>query len=266
MGKKKVSFVCLITMTVLLVLLGNLSDAGAEKNDSSREKAINAVKEAFAQREKEAQRATIEVIETVELQDKEYAERAFESNQVYNRILEHIETDDGELRHHFAGAYINEKGNLVVFLSGEISVCRDIITSKLGGKDVVFEKGRGSYYDNMRRLDSINEALAEMQKKVVSKSADTTTCELMKMYPRARYDVYTNELYIIVNVEHQVVRMVSEKVEMQEIRDEAERKAIQIYNDKVAMLRKTLGINQTDFSVRIVPESGFEPAKDCAET
>ena len=119
------------------------------------------------------------------------------SNEYYNRILAHIESEDDELSQCFSGAYLNEDFVLVVMLSGERSACERIVTEELGCRGVLFEQGTGSYLEIRKQLSEMNQQVAAMyQHRYEEGSQDKDLVALIDSKPIVVLDEKNNQISV----------------------------------------------------------------------
>lgn len=115
-------------------------------------------------------------------------------------IIDYVESHDNELRCHFAGSYVNEEGNLVVNLSCDTDYCKNFIINELGEElkyelrwiDIIFETGKGSYYEVQKQLKDINEKMFGIYCRYYDGEKIEEYQKLMEAYPAVTYDIKEN--------------------------------------------------------------------------
>lgn len=143
--------------------------------------------------------------------DDEFLTNNYVSNVTYNQIIEHIYAYDDELRAHFAGAYVNDAGYLVVMLSCNDNDCEMYIDETFDNEDIVFSDGIGSYYDGQCELELINERIASLQSDVVNGCVkDDAAEDLMALKPTTSYVNDDNTVLVTFNMSSEVTQYLDE--------------------------------------------------------
>lgn len=131
----------------------------------------------------------------------EYLERNYSSIETYNTIINHVNDNDDELRYHYAGSYINDDGFLVVLLSCDSDHCIEFVKEDLHCTDVIFSKGEGSWYETQKKLNIINQRIAECSFRIYNKEKVSYDTELlMSTYPHTVYNDMNNSITIVFNI------------------------------------------------------------------
>lgn len=143
--------------------------------------------------------------------DDEFLTNNYTSNITYNQITEHIYAYDDELREHFAGAYINDVGYLVVMLSCNGNDCEMYVEQTFGNDDIIFSDGVGSYYEGQRELELVNERIASLQNDVSSGCIkDEAAMSLIALKPTASYVNNDNTVLVTFNMSPEVTQYLEE--------------------------------------------------------
>lgn len=161
----------------------------------------NDVKEIFASQS---------VVDETDVDD-EFLTNNYASSITYNQIIEHIYTYDDELRAHFAGAYVNDAGYLVVMLSCSDKDCEMYVEQTFDNDDIIFSNGVGSYYEGQCELELINESIASLQNAVSSgcvKDEDAKT--LIALKPTTSYVNDDNTVLVTFNMSPEVTQYLEE--------------------------------------------------------
>ena len=252
----KKTLVGLMLVVILAGLLGLLHRTKATRNG------IDEIKNKVAEEIKKDHRDYSEKTGFSETRDEKYLQNSEKANASYNRIIGYVNNNDDVLRKGFAGAYMNDDGNLVVLLSGEEAECRDIITEKLACEGIVFAKGDGNYYHTMNTLDELNEYIAKMQEDVVNNRANSEVLQLMRMYPRAQYKDNLNTIQILLCVEEEIlVYARGEKLPASEDLKEQLAK----YQESVLFLERLVKYDKDMVRIEIIPDAGYQPGTDLTE-
>ena len=126
--------------------------------------------------------------EETEQKEPDSIEKNQAASRDYMRLMSYLQTEASDsLCHAFSGAYINESNNLVVRLIEFIG--QNELRELNWETGVVFENGSNSYFEDMSRLDRINEKLVEVNCSVLEKNAVPEYTDLMGFYPCTNYNV-----------------------------------------------------------------------------
>ncbi len=202
-----------------------------------------------------------EVIEDAPSAD--FIRRSAAANECHNIILQHVDAMDDELRRHFSGAYLDSSCDLVILLSCDTSACKEQIIAETGYMDASFEDGNGSYYDTKAALEIITNRIYTMQEAVKAGEADAATVEVMKMYPYNKYDVKTNTISLILDVEPALLPYVmepdsAEELAISRIPQELQHLANKYRNNVSVVNDRIIGNTPDTISLQIVPDTGYE--------
>ena len=138
-----------------------------------------------------------ELLSQEKAEEREY--NSLKKNQAasgdYKCLMQYLQTSASDaLYHSFSGAFIDEANNLVIRLDGFIG---EEELKKLDWEtEPVIENGTSSYFDDMSRLDKINEKLAEASRVSREETKDSECAELMTYYPCVDYSVKSGTINV----------------------------------------------------------------------
>lgn len=183
--------------------------------------------------------------------------RNYEATIYYNQIIEHIDTYNDELRSHFSGAKINDKGYLVISLCCETDFCENYIKENFDFQNIIFEKGKGSYYYGQQKLNEINKKIASLQEeKVNGKNINADEKEMMELYPCTKYNDEDNTITIIFSVSEETEKAIEKSIKDKNGKLACDSKAqysqseiseIKKYNNAVDTFKSSI-LNEPDIS------------------
>lgn len=188
---------CLALITVCVMLLAAMQVSAGAKSASDESPKSNIAECANELREYfETQEAS-----KVEDVDSEFLANNYASCLTYDKIISHVDNYDDELRRHFAGAYVNDDGYLVVMLSCDSDACEGYVCQSFDNCDIVFSTGIGSYYEGQRELNLINERIGALQNDIATGMLDDEEAKsLMALKPTASYNDSDNTISLSFNL------------------------------------------------------------------